>query len=229
MTLGERRVNVNDDFSKRVVLHSETIEWENSPMPGVDRRRLDRVCAENERVTTIVRYAPGSNFSAHVHHGGEEFIVLEGVFEDDYGAWPAGSYIRNPPQSSHTPGSGPGCIIFVKLWQFQPDDRTFVHAQRHKLACVAERHREGVCASPLYSDEYEDVRFEYWDAHASVTLDASGGAEILVLDGSFHEGDDHLQRHSWLRTPPSSKVTAIAGSEGACVWIKKGHLSALTR
>ena len=49
---------------------------------------------------------------------------FEGVFQDEHGDFPAGSYIRNPPTSSHTPGSEPGCIIFVKLWQFDPADRT---------------------------------------------------------------------------------------------------------
>jgi len=124
-------MDVNADFSKRVVMHGDSIVWEDSPMKGVDRRRLDRIDSENERVTTIVRYAPNSHFSPHVHTGGEEFIVLDGVFEDDYGDWPAGSYIRNPPQSKHTPGSKPGCTIFVKLWQFHPEDRTFIHANRN--------------------------------------------------------------------------------------------------
>lgn len=49
-------------------------------MSGVDRRRLDRVDADVDRVTTIVRYAPDSSFSSHVHQGGEAFVVLDGVF-----------------------------------------------------------------------------------------------------------------------------------------------------
>ena len=117
------------DFSKRVVVHSETLPWVASPMAGVDRRALDRVGDEVARATTIVRYAPGSEFSPHVHTGGEEFVVLEGVFQDEHGDFPTGSYIRNPPQSKHKPGSENGCVIFVKLWQFQPDDRTHVRLQ----------------------------------------------------------------------------------------------------
>ena len=78
-------MDVNGDFSKRVMLHSDSIDWEDSPMQGVDRRRLDRIDNKADRVTTIVRYAPESSFSPHVHTGGEEFIVLDGVFEDDYG------------------------------------------------------------------------------------------------------------------------------------------------
>ncbi len=217
-------MDVNADFSKRVVLHSDSIPWEDSPMPGVQRRRLDRIDTKNERVTTIVRYAPHSKFSSHVHTGGEEFIVLEGVFEDDYGDWPAGSYIRNPPQSKHTPGSTPGCTIFVKLWQFHPDDRTFVHANMNKLGSVAAHERPGVEVSPLYKDAFENVRFEYWQAGAHVKVDTSDGGEIFVLKGSFTERGDELRQHSWLRLPVNTQLEAHAGPGGATVWIKTGHL-----
>ena len=220
-------MDVNADFTKRVVVHGEAIDWEPSPMPGVERRRLDRVVAEHERVTTIVRYAPGSRFSAHVHGGGEEFIVLDGTFQDDYGDWPAGSYIRNPPQSRHTPGSAPGCTIFVKLWQFDPQDRTFVHAHMDKLGEVPHRERPGVDVSPLYRDAREDVRFERWAPGATVTLDSGAGAEVLVLYGGFEQGGDTLRRHSWLRTPPGATLEATTGPAGARVWVKTGHLAGL--
>jgi len=217
-------MNVNDDFSKRVVMHADAIEWEDSPMPGVQRRRLDRVQGISDRVTTIVRYAPNSQFSSHVHGGGEEFIVLEGVFEDDYGDWPVGSYIRNPPGSSHTPGSKLGCTILVKLCQFDPGDRTFVHANQHKLGAVAESGRPGVSASPLFKNQFEDVRFEYWEPGASVAIDATGGAEIFVLHGGFTESGDNCVKNSWLRVPVGGVLTPVAGADGATVWIKKQHL-----
>jgi len=220
-------MNVNDDFSKRVILHAEDIPWEDSPMPGVQRRRLDRVVSESDRVTTIVRYAPNSKFSAHSHPGGEEFIVLDGVFEDDYGHWPEGSYIRNPPTSSHTPGSAKGCTIFVKLCQFQAEDRTFVHASRHHLAAVPERGREGVAASPLFQDKIEDVRFEQWAPDAEITIDASGGAELLVLEGGFSCDSEELRKHSWLRVPVGDSPRIKVGNAGAQVWMKRGHLQGL--
>ena len=217
-------MDVNADFSKRVMLHSDEIEWQASPMAGVDRRRLDRIDNEADRVTTIVRYAPDSSFSPHIHTGGEEFIVLEGIFEDDYGNWPTGSYIRNPPTSKHQPGSKDGCVIFVKLVQFNPDDRTFVHADIAKLGSVEDRNRDGVKVSPLFKDADEDVRVEYWDANTTVTIDTAGGAEILVLDGGFKESGDQLRKHSWLRVPAAYEFNAVASNSGAQVWIKSGHL-----
>jgi len=104
-------MELNADFSKRAVVHAAQIDWVASPMPGVDRRMLDRLGDEVARATSIVRYAPKSSFSTHTHTGGEEFFVLEGVFQDEHGDFPAGTYVRNPPKSAHTPGSKPGCTI----------------------------------------------------------------------------------------------------------------------
>ena len=94
---------INADFSQRVVVRPDDIEWVPSPMPGVERKMLDRIGEEVARATSIVRYAPNSYFSAHSHGGGEEFLVLEGVFSDEHADYPVGTYVRNPIGSSHTP------------------------------------------------------------------------------------------------------------------------------
>ena len=116
-------MNLNSDFSARAAVHAARLDWTPSPIPGVDRRMLDRIGDEVARATSIVRYAPHSRFAAHTHGGGGEFLALDGVFQDEHGDYLAGTYVRNPPTSSHTPGSEPGCTIFVKLCQFDPDDR----------------------------------------------------------------------------------------------------------
>ncbi|MBV8084710.1 MAG: cupin domain-containing protein, partial [Chloroflexi bacterium] len=144
-------MNLNADFGTRAAVHAGRLDWTPSPIPGVDRRMLDRVGAEVARATSIVRYAPGSRFSPHTHGGGEEFLVLDGVFQDEHGDFPAGSYIRNPPTTSHTPGSGPGCTIFVKLWQFDPNDRTGVRLDTAAAAYAPAPGRPGVEAKPLFA------------------------------------------------------------------------------
>lgn len=217
-------MEINADFTARVVVHGDALPWQPSPIAGVNRRMLDRIGDEVARATTIVRFDPGSAFSPHVHTGGEEFIVLEGVFQDEYGDFPTGSYVRNPPQSRHTPRSAPGCTILVKLWQFDPQDRCHVVIDTNKIGAVAEAGRAGVTVSPLFEDPRESVRVEHWAAGTNVTLAADGGAELFVLDGGFEESGDDLGRHSWLRVPLGGKVAATAGPDGAKVWIKTGHL-----
>lgn len=217
-------MELNADFSQRVVLHAPQLAWQASPMPGVDRRMLDRIGDEVARATSIVRYAPQSQFSAHTHTGGEEYIVLEGVFQDEHGDFPVGSYVRNPPTSSHTPSSEPGCTIFVKLWQFDHDDRHQVVVDMNAGSFEESADRPGVCVLPLFADARETVRCEVWQPGAYVALDLPDGGEFLVLDGSFTEGGDELTAQSWLRIPSGGRLQAHAGVQGARVWVKTGHL-----
>jgi anti-sigma factor ChrR (cupin superfamily) len=64
--------------------------------------------------STLVRWAPQTYFNPHKHYGGEEIFVVDGVFEDEHGRYPAGSWIRSPHLSLHQPFSKEGCTIFVK-------------------------------------------------------------------------------------------------------------------
>lgn len=217
-------MRLHADFTQRVVVHASAIPWTPSPMPGVDRRMLDRVGEEVARATSIVRYAPGSAFSAHTHTGGEEFLVLEGVFQDEHGDFPAGSYVRNPPGTSHTPGSAPGVTIFVKLWQFQPGDTHPVSLRPQDIELRGDPQRPGVRSAVLHRDPWERVRLEQWEAHAEVVIPQHDGLEILVLQGSFKEGADTLVERSWLRLPPGQALRARAGQGGARVWLKQDHL-----
>ena len=217
-------MELNADFLRRAVVHAARLPWVASRMAGVERRMLDRIGDEVARATSIVRYASGSHFSPHTHGGGEEFLVLEGVFQDEHGDFPAGSYVRNPPTSHHTPGSAQGCILFVKLWQFDPGDRTQVRLNTGTMPYQPATGRPGVEVIPLFSDRSEDVRLERWAPGAAITLTVPGGAEVLVLDGGFAEGGERFEAQSWLRLPAGSSLAAKARPEGCKVWVKAGHL-----
>lgn len=218
-------MQINADFSKRAIVHGGSEPWVASPMPGVDRRMLDRIGNEVARATSIVRYAKGSKFSAHTHSGGEEFLVLEGTFQDEHGDYPAGTYVRNPPTSHHTPGSDDGCVIFVKLWQFDPNDRNQFSVDTNTADYQPMSDREGVSRLELHKDQNECVGVETWAAGAAISLDGTNGMELLVLDGGFALEGDQLNKHAWLRLPPGDTPRAVAGPFGARVWIKSGHLA----
>ena len=218
-------MQLNSDFSQIVAVHAARLPWMRSPIAGVERRMLDRLGNEIARATSIVRYAPESHFSAHVHGGGEEILVLEGVFQDEHGDFPAGSYIRNPPTSRHTPGSAPGCTIFVKLWQFDAGDRTHVRIDTGKMPFLPVPGRQDVEVMPLFRDAWEYVYLELWRPGALVSLDSLGGLEVLVIDGTFRAQDETFEPQSWLRLPPGVVLNARAGAAGVRVWIKSGHLA----
>ncbi|AER56367.1 anti-ECFsigma factor, ChrR [Pseudoxanthomonas spadix BD-a59] len=214
-------MEINADFARPVVAHADQLEWQPSPMKGVERRMLDRIGGEVARATTIVRYAPGSRFSPHTHTGGEEFIVLDGVFQDEHGDFPAGTYVRNPPTTSHTPGSSEGCTIFVKLWQFDMADRNqFRKDMEAELGAPV----DGIASARLHEDARETVTYSRLDAGATLRSDASGGIELLVLDGAVTVDGQLLEKHGWLRLPEGHKLLATAGAHGAKLWMKTGHL-----
>ena len=108
-------MHINADLQQRVVIDSNAVPWQPSPLPGVERRPLERMGAESGRATSIVRYAAGSSFKAHAHPQGEEILVLQGTFADEHGSYPAGTWLKNPPGSRHAPSSPDGCLLFVKL------------------------------------------------------------------------------------------------------------------
>ncbi len=214
-------MELNADFAQRVLVNTTDLPWQASPMPGVDRRMLDRIGDEVARATSIVRYAPGSTFSAHTHTGGEEFIVLDGVFQDEHGDYPAGTYVRNPPTTSHTPGAAEGCTIFVKLWQFDPDDRTqFRKDMTAGLASLG----AGITGQTLHQDDRETVRFISLAPGASLAETPTGGTELLMISGSATEGADTLSTGAWLRLPQNIPLKITANKAGATFWIKTGHL-----
>ena len=217
-------MEINADFSQPAFARTSAMEWVPSPMPGVDRRMLDRLGNEVARATSIVRYAKGSSFSEHTHSGGEEFIVLEGVFQDEHGDYPAGTYVRNPVGTHHVPRSAPGCTILVKLWQFEPDDQEQIAIDLTILPLAQDPARPGVSRAILAKRDYENVSLEEWDASVMADLAGEGRAEALVLEAGFAHGGGEYGRHAWIRLPPGQKAELTASANGLRLWIKRDHL-----
>lgn len=216
-------MRINDDLSAPLIVHAARQDWVPSPAAGVERRMLFRVGDEIARATSIVRYAPGSAFPRHTHHGGEEILVLEGVFQDEHGDYPAGSYFRNPPGTSHVPASREGCTIFVRLWQFRQGDKAQIVRQPGEGRNVEPR-PGARSAIVLFDDGREAVLLEDWSADGLVTIDNKRGLEFLVVSGGLTYGDESLEPLTWGRLPAATALKARVGSSGARIWIKDAPL-----
>lgn len=217
---------VNSDFSKSVVIRPNETSWAASPQPGVERLMLDRLGAETGRATSIVRYAPGSSFSPHVHVGGEEFLVLEGTFSDEHGDYPAGTYVRNPIGSKHTPFSNEGCVIFVKLHQFKHADGQRIVVNSNQSA-FRPGMVDGLEVLPLHDFGGEHVALVRWQPGTYFKRHThAGGEEILVVEGVFEDEHGQYPKGTWLRNPTCSTHTPFS-REGALIYIKVGHLAGL--
>ncbi len=214
---------INADFSLPIQIDTHSMPWEPSPMPGVSRRKLDRIGDEVARATSIVRYAPESYFSEHTHGGGEEFLVLEGVFSDENGDYPAGTYVRNPIGSRHTPYSKDGCVIFVKLHQFASDD-----SAQFSINTRTSEFRPGVAPGlsvlPLHQHGTESCALVRWAPQTHFAPHRHyGGEEILVLEGVFSDEHGDYPAGTWLRSPHLSEHNPFS-DQGCLIYVKTGHL-----
>jgi len=218
-------MRLNADFSERVVIRPDDYRWVDSPAAGVERMMLDRVGGEVARATSLVRFAPNSTFSQHVHSGGEEFLVLEGEFGDEHQSYPAGSYVRNPVGTAHSPRVGEqGCLIFVKLQQFDKSDQSQVVIDTHD-AKWSPGLVPGLEVLSLHEYEGEHVALVKWQPNTEFKPHTHwGGEEIFVIDGAFCDEHGEYPAGSWLRNPHKSKHTPFTREQGALIYVKVGHL-----
>ncbi|HVY63509.1 MAG TPA: cupin domain-containing protein [Gammaproteobacteria bacterium] len=220
---------VNGDLRVRVAVDTAGMPWTPSPSGTVWRKRVHLVGpVEAGQVTSVVRYEPGATFRAHAHPDGEEILVLEGVFSDEHGDWPAGTYLLNPEGFRHAPFSREGCVLFVKLRQFPGRDR--VHAVLNTHVLDWQRgDRPGVDVCPLYSQPgfADTMRLERWAPGATPgERRYPGGAEMFVLRGAFTDEGGVLGERSWLRLPPGAVHTPFTA--GGCeLYIKEGGFAYL--
>jgi anti-sigma factor ChrR (cupin superfamily) len=211
------------DFSKRVVVRPDDYDWVASPANGVDRMMLDRVGNEVARATTIVRFAPNSYFDAHTHDGGEEFLVLDGVFSDETGDYPAGSYVRNPIGTSHKPHTVQGCTILVKLHQFDADDDAQIHIKTRETE-FRPGMVDGLSVLPLHSATSENVALVRWAPGTKFNPHKHwGGEEVFVIEGTFADEHGTYPTGTWIRSPHMSEHKPYS-DDGCLIYVKTGHL-----
>lgn len=224
MTSAKTASMLNMDFDQKVVVDTNLQDWVSSPSSGVWRKPLAREEAESGRTTSIVRFDPGSYFSRHEHPLGEEILVLEGTFSDEHGDYGPGTYFRNLPSSGHTPFSKDGCVLFVKLDQFSPDDTTAVRIDTGNTPWLSGQGRLEVM--PLHDFRGEQVALVKWPAGEKFQPHRHfGGEEILVLSGEFKDEFGSYPAGTWLRSPHMSQHYPYVEQE-TVIWVKVGHLPA---
>lgn len=217
-------LHVRADFASPVYLAARDHQWLASPEPGVERVMLDRVGDEVAVATSIVRYAPGSRFAAHRHDRGEEFLVLDGVFADEHADYPAGTYVRNPPGTAHTPRSDVGCMIFVKLRQFLTDD---LEPKVIDTLTLDSDVPDGATKAHLL---HRHAAEEVWIVDGGIGAEhtfaaASQPRELLVVYGDVEANSRHMTQLDWLRVPADHPMQLKFASH-ARVFVKTRAMAA---
>lgn len=218
--------HLNADFTQAVVVHTSAMEWQQSPSPRVWRKRLDLSGPkERGRVTSVVRYDANSKFHPHLHPDGEEILVLDGVFSDGHGDFPAGSYLLNPEGFEHAPFSKSGCVLFVKLKQYPGPARRQIAI--NMLEQPWEDQGNGVSRLTLYKEEGYPERMAMVRVEDGATLTFDGGlngSEMFLLSGAFLDDNGSYATGDWLRWP-TVEDRVFTATDTVTAYIKTGHLS----
>jgi anti-sigma factor ChrR (cupin superfamily) len=213
---------LNMDFDKAVVVTPQDQQWLNSPAEGVSRVHLERVAAESGHTTSLVTFEPGARFPQHSHPLGEELFVLSGTFSDEFGDYPMGSYIRNPPGSQHSPFTRDGCKLFVKLDQFLPEDtaRVVVRPEDHHW----QNGIGNLVVLSLHEFQAQHTALVYWPENERFQPHRHwGGEEIYVISGEFIDEHGRYPAGSWIRSPHLSTHFPYVEEE-TLILVKTGHL-----
>lgn len=215
---------VNANFDERIVIDTLKSDWVSSLVTGVERNMLDRHGGEGARATSIVRYAAGTTFTPHEHPLGEEFLVLSGIFSDEHGDYPAGSYVRNPPGSSHTAYSQQGCELFAKVRQFDVADTKRVVIDTRN-AVFRQGLVPGLSVLPLHEFGTEHAALVRWAPSTRFQAHTHwGGEEIYVIEGVFSDEHGDYPAGTWLRSPHMSVHNPFS-DPGCLIYVKVGHLA----
>jgi anti-sigma factor ChrR (cupin superfamily) len=215
-------MKINDDFNQRVVINHHDLPWVPSPELGVDRRMLERQGNEIAKATSIVRYQVGSKFQAHQHELGEEIFVLDGTFSDETGNYRAGTYIMNPPGSSHAPYSESGCTLFVKL-RHLGSEQVIREVIDTKAAPWYQGMVPGLKVMPLMQQGSGSTLVKWAPQTFFNPHRHYGGEEIFVVDGVFEDEHGRYSAGTWIRSPHMSMHKPFS-NEGCTIFVKTGHL-----
>ncbi|MEC9347897.1 MAG: cupin domain-containing protein [Pseudomonadota bacterium] len=219
--------DLHGDRNLSVVVDTTLMDWQPSPSPGVWRKRLELVGdSEKGMVTSVVKFAPGAQFSDHAHPLGEEVLVLDGTFADEHGTYPRGSFTLLPTGSRHHPVTPEGCTLFVKLCQYSGADRPTKRLDSTDAAAWIQT-GPGRRIFPVFNEDKwpEKIYLARLDPGVRIPLHdhAAGGEELFVIEGSLADENGHYRAGTWLRFAPGSEHAPYTDT-GCLLYVKIGHM-----
>lgn len=221
-------LTVNADPRLRVRIVSDALPWVPCEVPGAVWKVLEHNGRMPGRYTALMRWPERQPLDYHVHEAGEEVLVLDGAFDDEYGEYGAGVYLRNPPGSSHRPTTHAGCLMLVKSRQMNKDDDHRVVVDTRRAAWMTGV-GEGLSVLPLHQRGLESVSLMRMARGCrQIPHRHLGGEEIYVISGAFRDEFGQHGAGTWLRYPAMSSHEPQS-EHGCLLYVKSGHLAAPAR
>jgi len=211
-------VNFNLDISKKVVIDTTNKTNKSLSKNGITKVILEGELENSEQTSSIIEYSPNTQLQIWSHPFGEEIFVLEGIFSNKNGDYPAGTYIRNSSMISDKSFSKKGCKIFIKSNQTNSIDNTQIVIDTNISKWL--KGYGNLEVIPLY----ENTALVKWPkSEKFVQHSHYGGEEIFVLKGEFIDEHGRYPKGTWLRSPHLSTHFPFVEEE-TIIFVKTGHL-----
>jgi len=217
--------DLHADFERRSVVETATLPFEASPIAGLWCKRVMQAGGVDRGMSTsLIRYDAGATSPSHDHRGGEEILVLAGIFSDERGDFPAGTHMLHPEGFRHRTFSRSGCTLFTKLRQYEGAEREAVFTDTRRPTWT--ERMPGVTSLLLYESPSFPERIRLTRIHRGVAapvIDLPEGEEIYVASGTLEDENGRYPTGTWLRMPRGSRH-APRSETGCTLYVCSGGL-----
>lgn len=214
---------INMDFTKRVVLDTNVVDWQKTGVNGITIKPLAIQDDDLGHLTAMIRYNDKSVYTRKERSNGEELLVLAGTFSTHSGDYPTGTYYRNPRDILQLPFSQHGCIVFAKLNQIHPEDNQKIAKNVCTDAWVDSKYSAKMQFLSQHGTE-QTLMVKWPKGYAYKGEGNVGGTEIFVISGELHDDTNCYSAGTWLRTMGAPFSNGKVKEEMVAL-VKYGHLS----
>ncbi len=206
-------VNMNSDYEKRALIDTNKIQWQEINSKNV----LKKIFAiKDKEETSFIKLNEGSSLNQNSIVNSVEIFVLEGVYENEYGKFSEGTYLKLPKEDESLVKSEKACVIFRKTNHIKDDEKIIIDTKKTQWL----QGQGNLEVMPLS----EQTALVKWPAGEKFTPHSHwGGEEIVVLTGVFIDEHGEYPKGCWIRSPHLSRHFPYVNEE-TIIFVKTGHI-----
>ena len=205
-------ININYDI--QVSINESMLTWQKDEFLNCYKKIFSQ---DEDKQTLLLKLDKNATFKNSNKINSVEIYVLEGVYENEFGSFSKGTYLKLPQENESKISSKEGCVVFKKINYLQNTKETsIVNTEKEPWL----QGQGNLSVKPL-SDQTALV---HWPKDEVFTPHTHGGGEeIFVLKGVFMDEHGSFEKGTWIRSPHLSRHYPFVKEE-TIIFVKTGHM-----
>lgn len=204
---------MNSDYSKRVLIKEKELEYTSNSKNSFLQKLLSQ---KDNQETAIVKMRENSQLNTIPKLNNVEILVLDGIYINELGAHPRGTYLKLSNENELHVKTTTGCTIFRKINYFENEENIVINSTstpwQQGYGNLKVMPLDFQSALVLWPKNEKFIPHSHW-----------GGEEIFVLYGRFMDEYGVYPQNTWIRSPHRSFHTPFVEEE-TLIYVKTGHL-----